>query len=370
MLDIDVKKEYTAIDIDVNICLRSFELMLQFSCSLDRVTTMPTIYDVATKAGVSPKTVSRVINNHPNVRAETRERVLAAITSLDFQPNVMAKGLRASSSNLIGFMTDEIATGPFAIDIIRGAQDASSEYGKTLLIVDTNGSSDIEKDVFAKMISWQVEGLIFATEYHRVFNPSADFHAVPSVLVDCYIVDRSLPSVVPDEVQGARAAMNILLRKGHRRIAFINGPERFPASWGRLQGYQEALAEYGIPFDPALVCRGDWWQESGYAHTKQLMRLTNPPTAIFCGNDWMAMGAYDALKEIGLVIPNDVAIVGFDNRDVIAAHMRPPLTTIALPYYEMGQWAVRYLIENAAVLPSPQPEQHTIECPVIERESA
>lgn len=331
---------------------------------------MPTIYDVAAKAGVSPKTVSRVINNEPNVRAETRERVLEAIKLLDYQLNVMAKGLRASTSNLIGFVTDDIATGPFAIDIIRGAQDASFEYGKTLLIIDTNGSSEIENDVFSKMISWQVEGVIFATEYHRIIRPAVDYSAIPSVLVNCFIADRSLPSVVPDEVQGARSAMEILLRKGHRRIAFINGPERFPASWGRLQGYREALAEYEIPYDPALVCRGDWWQESGYAYTKDLMQLADPPTAIFCGNDWMAMGAYDALKELRLVIPDDIAVVGFDNRDVIAAHMRPPLTTIALPYYEMGQWAVQYLIDSAKRSPSPQPKQHTIECPVVERASA
>ena len=330
---------------------------------------MATIYDVAKAAGVSPKTVSRVLNDHPNIRPETRLKVDSAIEQLGYQLNVMAKGLRASKSNVLGFITDDIATTPFAVDIIRGAQDTAFAHGKTLLVIDTNGSSDIEKDVFDMMVSWQVEGLIFATEYHRAIETSVNYHALPTVLVDCYLANRSLPSVVPDEVQGAHLATETLLVKGHKRIGFINGPADYPASSGRLQGYQQALSEFGIRFDASLVREGDWWQESGYERTTDLMNLVNPPTALFCGNDWMAMGAYDALKEMNLKIPGDVAVIGFDNREVIAAHMRPQLTTIALPYYEMGQWAVNYLIQNTDGASALLPIQKLLMCPLIERQS-
>lgn len=330
---------------------------------------LSTIKEVAKLAGVSLITASRVINDQPNVRPEMREKVLRAIKVLDYRPNAMARGLRVSSSDLLGFVTDNIATTPFAVDIIRGAQDIAEANGKTLLVIDTKGNTATEHTVFERMIGWQVEGVIFATEYHRVVSPYPDLHTFPSVLVDCYAADRSLPSVVPDEVQGAYLATETLLQHGHRRIGFINGPSAFPASTGRLQGYKQALAAYNVRFDKRLVRSGNWWQESGYAHTLTLMELADPPTALFCGNDWMAMGAYDALKELGQSIPGDVAVVGFDNREVIAAHMRPPLTTVALPYYDMGRWAVEYLITQASHEGLSDPIQAKLQCPLIVRES-
>jgi LacI family transcriptional regulator len=329
---------------------------------------MPTIYDVAKAAGVSPKTVSRVLNDHPNLRPETRAKVHEAIELLGYRPNVMAQGLRAAKTNILGLITDDIATTPFAVDIIKGAQETAFANGKTLLVVDTNASSEAERDVFNMMVQWQIDGIIYATEYHRVLEPTVEFPNLPIVLVDCYTKDRGLPSVVPDEVQGAKLAVETLLCKGHERIGFINGPRHFPASHGRLEGYKLALAENNIEFGEDLICEGDWWQESGYQHTNTLMRLSNPPTALFCGNDWMAMGAYDALKEMNLSIPQDVAVIGFDNREVIAAHMRPPLTTIALPYYEMGQWAVNYLLRSDSDH-NPNPVQELLACPLIERQS-
>lgn len=330
---------------------------------------MATIYDVAKLAGVSPKTVSRVLNDHPNVTPQTRKSVEVAIQELGYQPNVMAQGLRASKSRVLGLITDDIATTPFAVDIIKGAQETAFIHDKTLLVVDTNNSPEVEQDVFDMMVGWQVDGIIFATEYHRVIEPVANLRALPSVLVDCFIADRSLPSVVPDEVQGAYLATDTLLKKGHQRIGFINGPASFPASSGRLDGYKQALADYGVLFDESLVLQGNWWQESGYQHTKYLMQRSIPPTAVFCGNDWMAMGAYDALNEMRLRIPEDIAVIGFDNREVIAAHMRPPLTTIALPYYEMGQWAVNYLIQNTDQSAPLDPVQMALTCQLIERQS-
>ncbi len=325
--------------------------------------------DVARLAGVSRTTASYVINNapHSNIPAETQQRVWDAVAQLGYRPNAIAQSLRGARSNMLGFISDDIATTPFAVDIIRGAQNAAHANGKTLLLMDTEGDAALEKDAFQRLSGWQVDGLIYAAAHHRCVHPVANLASIPTVLVDCFVEDRSLTSVVPDEVQGGRIATETLLDAGHRRIGFINGPPTFPASHGRRAGYAAALAAAQIAFDESLVRVGDWWQESGYQHATDLLSRPNPPTALFCANDWMAMGAYDAIKELGRAIPQDVAVVGFDNREVIAAHLRPALTTIALPYFEMGQWAVDYLL-NQAEKPE-KPVQATLECPLILRQS-
>ncbi len=237
-----------------------------------------------------------------------------------------------------------------------------------LLIVNTGSNLDIERAALEMMLERQVEGLIYATMYHHAVAPSA-LAPVPAVLLNCYVEDRSLPSVVPDEVQGGRTATEVLLRKGHRRVGFINDVGPMPASWGRLEGYKQALASYGMRFDPDLVRVGQPSNAAeGYRCALDLLRLPERPTALFCFNDSMAMGAYDAVKELGLAIPGDVAIVGFDNNELIAAQLHPPLTTMELPHYEMGQWAIRYLRDHAAGS-DPEPPQHLVACRLIERAS-
>ena len=190
-----------------------------------------------------------------------------------------------------------------------------------------------------------------------------------TVLVDCFCADRSLPSVVPNEIQGGRRATEVLLSKGHRRIGFINNIEPIPSTLGRLDGYKQALQAYAVSFDEELVCSYQCeTSDGGYQGALELLRLTEPPTAIFCFKDLVAMGAYDALRTKGLSIPSDVAVMGFDNQELIAAQLSPSLSTIQLPHYEMGKWAVEFLLEhNGEVLP---PVQHIVDCPYIERQSA
>jgi LacI family transcriptional regulator len=172
---------------------------------------------------------------------------------------------------------------------------------------------------------------------------------------------------VPDEVQGGLTATRVLIDAGHTRIGFINGPAEFsPASSGRLAGYRQALKRAKIRFDGSLVREGDWWQESAALHTSDLLSRPKPPTAIFCANDWMAMGAYDAIREAGMRIPEDVAVIGFDNRIEIADHMRPRLTTVALPYTEMGARAVEVLLDAQLVAAA---ATERIACPLIRRSS-
>jgi LacI family transcriptional regulator len=330
----------------------------------------PSMYDVARLAGVSQTTVSFVVNDvaNANIPQETRDRIWAAVEELGWRPNAMARGLRLQRSQMVGLISDEIATSSHAGKIIQGAQDAAWASTKMLLVINTANNAEIERAALDMMLERQVEGLIYATMYHREVMPPPALAHVPSVLLNCFVADGRLPSVVPDERQGGQIATETLLRCGHRRIGLINEIGPLPAMFGRLEGYKQALAAAGIPFDPALVRSGVVVAEEGYRCALELLQLPERPTALFCYNDSMAMGAYDAIRQLGLAIPDDVAIVGFDNLELIAAQLRPALTTVELPHYAMGQWAVQYLLEHADAEPH-SPQHHTIACRLVERAS-
>jgi LacI family transcriptional regulator len=330
----------------------------------------PTIGDVARLAGVSPTTVSFVLNDvaGSGISEATKERVRASARELRYRPNATARLLRTDRSHAIGFVTDEIASTPFAGDVVEGAQEAAWEAGKILMIVNTGENRRIEGAAVGMMLERRVEGIIYASMYHRAVKPPADSREVPTVLLNCYSEVGSWPSVVPDEVSGGRTATEVLLDKGHERVGFINLDPKLPAANGRLQGYRQALEARGLPFDDSLVTNGDGTASSGYCLAAELMLTPNPPTALFCGTDQTAMGAYEALKERGLRIPEDVAVVGFDNQELIAAHLRPALSTVALPHYAMGRWAVNHLIDQAE-RDNTTPVRHVIDCSYIERES-
>lgn len=331
----------------------------------------PTMKDVGNLARVSQTTVSFVINNQSNagISAETQKRVWEAVATLGYRPNAMARGLRRQRTHTIGFITDEIAITPYAGLIVEGAQDAAWESEKILLLVNTKGDPKIEQTTIEMLLERQVEGIIYATMFHRPVNPPNALREVPTVLLDCYSEDRSFPSVVPQETQGGKAAIQHFIQKGHRRIGFINHPHPIPATKGRLLGYQTALEEGGLVFDAELVIADRSEAKGGYDGTMKLMGLSEPPTAIFCFNDRTAMGAYDALHSLGLHIPGDVAVIGFDNQEIIAASLYPPLTTVELPHYKMGVWAINHLNDLLGGAEFETPIQHQIECPLIERQS-
>jgi LacI family transcriptional regulator len=330
----------------------------------------PTIGDVARLAGVSPTTVSFVLNDvaGSGISEATKERVRASARKLRYRPNATARLLRTDRSHAIGFVTGEIASTPFAGDVVEGAQEAAWEAGKILMIVNTGENRGIEEAAVGMMLERRVEGIIHASMYHRAVEPPADSREVPTVLLNCYSEDGLWASVVPDEVSGGHRATEVLLGKGHERVGFINLDPILPAANGRLRGYKQALGARELPFDDSLVTNGDGTASSGYRLAAELTRMPNPPTALFCGTDQTAMGAYEALKERGLRIPEDVAVVGFDNQELIAAHLRPALSTVALPHYAMGRWAVNHLIDQAEC-DNTTPVRHVIDCPYVERES-
>jgi LacI family transcriptional regulator len=336
----------------------------------------PNIEEIARQAGVSRGTVSRVLNEHPAVSDETRQKVLDVIQQLNYLPSFSARHMRTNSSNLVGFglITDEVITTPYAVDMISGAQETLWSQGKVMLVVNAGYGTSLTEASLEALLERRVEGIIYATMYHREVELSPRMSQVPIILANCYAADRAYPSVVPDEFSGGYSATKLLLSKGHRRIAFINlgaPPNRLPpipAATGRLEGYQQALAAYDVPFDETLLRYNNQTPQNNYDLTLELMRLPDQPTAIFCGNDRTAMGVYGALSKLGLRIPKDVAVVGFDNQIGIADGLWPPLTTVQLPHFEMGEWAVKYLM--SAHEASAEPIQYKIDCPLVERESA
>ncbi|WP_238625440.1 LacI family DNA-binding transcriptional regulator [Aggregatilinea lenta] len=334
---------------------------------------MATIKEVAKHAGVSIRTVSRVLNDSPHVATATRERVLRVIEEFDFRPNAAARYMRTGQSQLIGFLTDEVAQNVFSYDLIIGAQQAAWEHEKLLFLLNTGNDPHVETQAINIMRDHQVEGIIYATMYHREIKRSQFPEDIPAILVNCFADDRSLPSIVPDEIRGGRLATETLLEHGHRRVGFVNVAAREPAPLGRLEGYRQALSNYGIPFDEALVRfieePFEGLATSTYECVLSLLQMSNPPTGIFCFNDMMALGAYDAVRKSGLRIPEDVAIVGFDNVEILAAQIHPPLTTIELPNFEMGQLAIQMLLGEVDITQDGQPVQHMIECPLIARQS-
>jgi LacI family transcriptional regulator len=329
------------------------------------------LQDVAAKAGVSTTTVSHVLNDVPGKRItpETRERVRLAAQELAYAPNTAARSLRTQRSHLIALVSDEIATTPFAVQIIRGAQEMASKHGWLLIVVNTGIDAQLEATEIEALRQRQVDGFLYARMFNGDVSVPAALAGAPTVLLDATSQDTSLSSVVPDEFEGGRTATKVLIEHGHTRIGFINNSDDIPAAAGRLAGYAAALDEAGIPFDPDCVVRDTTLiADLGLHGPRTLMALPDRPTGIFCFNDQVAVKTYYAAAELGLRIPDDLSIVGFDNLELIADGLRPGLTTVALPHYEMGAWAVQTLIRQ--IDDGDQPvEQALMTCPLVERGS-
>lgn len=330
----------------------------------------PTMMDVAAVAGVSQTTVSLVLNNAPGARlsTQTRARVRQAAEELGY---ALAGGGPSpqdrSGAGVIGFVADEISTDPWCAMELDAVREKAWERGLTVVAAVTQGNPALEAAVLAPMLRLPLTGLIYSTVLTRRIHPQPAFSRVPTVLVNCYVPDHSLASVVPGELAGGHAATLCLLRAGHRRIAHIHGQSWTDPSRDRLKGYRRALAEYDVAYDPALVRPGNWEPSAGHAGTLALLDLPEPPTAIFCASDMTALGCYQALQERGLRIPQDVSVVGYDDRE-IAQFMRPALTTVILPHAEMGTRAAETLIGNLLHARGRQP-QIEVECTLVARAS-
>jgi LacI family transcriptional regulator len=335
--------------------------------------TKTTLRDVAERSGFSTTTVSHVLNDAPGKRIPdaTRIRVQEAAAELSYRPNRVAQGLRLQRSNLLGFISDHVATSPHAGQVILGAQDAASEHGRMLMLMSSGDDAELEELEIRALLDRQVDGIIYATEYHRVLTPPAALAGAPTVLLDARSDGPAMTSVVPDEVGGALTAVLELTGHGHRRIGFLNNVDDIPATVLRLQGFQSGLRAARCRYSPGRVVSEESEARGGYRAALRLLSQPDRsrPTGLFCFNDRMAMGAYQAAADLGLSIPQDLSIIGFDNQELIADGLRPGLTTVALPHFAMGRWAVNALL---AMINNPdgQPAQETtLSCPLVRRAS-
>ena len=305
-----------------------------------------TIKDVAQRAGVSSATVSLVLNNvaDSRVSAATAERVRAAASELAYAPNLVARGLRRRRTNTIAVLSDEIATTPFASRMIGAIQDVAMRNGLLVFMVNTAGDPETERSAVAAFNQQQVDGFVYACLYHRVVDlpPGLGSNVV---VLDGRTRRPRFPAVVPDDRGGAQAAVTELLAHGHRRIGFVNDYSATVAADLRLKGYRDALREHGVRFDKRAVRNAEPGLEPS-AEAAVRLHEDAGVTALFCFNDRVAIGAYHGLRRHGLAVPRDVSVVGFDDQEFVADYADPPLTTVALPHYAMGQWAAEELIER------------------------
>ena len=329
----------------------------------------PTMMDVAALAGVSQATVSLVLNGNSGARfaESTRKKVHDAAETLGYRLTNRQQGVGAGDFKVISFIADEVATDPWMALAFEGAREKALEHNIYVSLTVAGSFRSAQDEVFSLHPASTLMGYIYGTILTRQVVPPEPLFEAHSVLLNCYDKDRRLPSIVPGDLAGGRAATERLITAGHRRIGLINGQDGIDTTRDRLKGYKQALASNDINFDPELARPGNWEPSSGYEETINLMSLPSPPDAIFCANDMMAVGCYEALKEMGKSIPDDVAVVGFDNRE-IAAFMHPALTTFVLPHHQMGGMAVEQLIDSAGGLKS-RHNQMKVECAMIERNS-
>jgi LacI family transcriptional regulator, galactose operon repressor len=332
------------------------------------------IKDVASLAGVSDRTVSRVASGDTRlIRPETRARVLQAIEQLGYVPNRAAQFIRTNRSMVVGLMTDVVATTPYATEIVRGVQDALEATAYQLLTVNTSAEPVKEARCWQIFREHGIDGVLYVTMFHRRLPEDTSFPKTPVVLVNCSAPGRpELPSIVPDDYRGAYDQVSHLIVAGHRKIAYVTLNPTILAAELRGKAFSDALAANGIALREDWVIPG----VEGYAFNdrfvafekvKQILAVSDRPTAIACGNDEIALQIYCAALELGLRVPADLSVIGFDDFRAVSNVIEPKLTTMALPYYEMGALAVKTLVGLLRGLPPP--EQVLFPCRLISRMS-
>jgi LacI family transcriptional regulator len=334
---------------------------------------MVTLRQVADKARVSVKTVSRVVNREAAVAQETRDAVMRVVDDLGYVPNAAARSMRTSVSNVIGLLTDVIVTTPYAFDIIGGAEAVLREDGRIMLIGNTGGIPEREAEYWRMFRGFKAAGAVYATMFHHAVNLDDREFGSPVVLVNCFQQGRKRASVLPDDLRGGETQAAHLIAMGHRRIGCVSLNPIIPAAKLRLEGIRATLRGAGLSLPAELVRPGvegalGAEQLVAYEAARTILVRKNRPTAIICGHDQMALQVLTAALELGLRIPEDLSIIGFDDQRLITEALRPGLTTVALPHLELGRTGSRLLLRvldgDAAI-----DERILVACPLIERGS-
>lgn len=318
-----------------------------------------TIIDVAEEAGVSYATVSRVVNNKPHVKPETRAKVLRAMTNLGYQANLQARSLAGGKSNVIGLLVVDLAT-QYIGEIIHGIDDVLAGNQYELMLYTTHRRKVKESTYVNMMARGLADGLLIVLprepEAYLQWLRQREF---PYVLIDQFGINESDLSVTATNNQGGYEATKHLIDLGHRRIGIITGWMDMISACHRLDGYRAALNDNNIPYDERLVYEGNFTRRCGFQGTNELLDSPQPPTAIFASNDDTAFGVADAALARNIKVPAELSVVGFDDIPMAASHI-PPLTTVRQPLEDMGQSATRMLLN---LIQNPEEAQASIVLP-------
>ncbi|RWR03405.1 transcriptional regulator [[Pantoea] beijingensis] len=304
--------------------------------------------DVARLAGVSTSTVSHVINNNRFVSEAVREKIIAAIHELNYAPSALARSLKINKTRTIGMLLTA-SSNPFFSEVVRGVENSCYERGYSLVLCNTEGDEDRMNRSLETLLQKRVDGLlIMCTESHL---PSIDilnrYPSIPSVMMDWAPFEGSSDIIQDNSLLGGELATSYLISRGYTRIACITGPQDKTPAQLRLDGYKKAMTTASLPVLPEYIVNGDFEFQGGYNAMNQLLALSQPPQAVFTSNDAMAVGVYHALYQAGLTIPQDIAVMGYDDIE-LARYMSPPLTTIHQPKDELGELAIDTLIYRLA----------------------
>lgn len=333
---------------------------------------MATIKEVAARAQVSVGTVSNVLSGKISVSSRLQRRVMAAIRQLDYHPNQVARSLKTKQTKLLGMLISDI-TNPFFPPVVRGAEDAVSRDGYLLIVFNTDDRIEREREILTVLRSRRVDGILMvvAPNAGDVSHLQSTVAAgIPIVCLDRIPRGIALDSVAVESAVGTRECVRHLVSMGHRRIAIINGPKELETAQERMRGYEEALREAGIAVDPRLVREGDFHMESGNRLARDLLSGDCQPTAIYVANGVMALGVLNALEDLGLRCPEDVALAMHDDLP-LAASFRPRLTAVAQDAYKIGFTGAELLLKRMrGELSDPKPRQIRLRPELKIRESS
>jgi len=303
-----------------------------------------TIKDIAKEADVSITTVSRVLNNKPDVGDDTRAKILKIIEKMNYNPNSVARGLVMQKTHTIGLIIPDISN-PFFPQIVRAVEDKAQELGYSVILFNTDNHLERERKAVELFKSKQIDGLIVSLSLgNEEILKNLKASNYPVVQIDRSVLDHIYPLVSIDNIKSAYQMVEYLIKKGHKKIAHLSGDLNTTTARERLSGYKKALKDYKIEIKKDYIIEGDYTQDSAYKATKKLLGLKSPPTAVFAANDLSAAGVYKALFEADLKIPADMAVAGHDDIN-LASLLKPELTTMRQPKYEMGERAVSVLLK-------------------------
>lgn len=327
-----------------------------------------TLKDIGKEVGVSATTVSRALNNKPDISYQVKQKIKEVAERLGYSPNALARSLKAKKTSSIGVLIADIAD-PFFAPIVKGIENTARQTGYSIILCDTGEEYEQEKLALQMMLEKRVDGLLITpcqTEYGDILELKRK--KVPFVLLGRHFDLIESDYVITDEIQGAFSATDYLIKKGHKKILFINGPNYISSAKERLVGYKRALQEHAVLFDKSLVKEGALKMEDGYRIMKETLSTGTKFTAVFAYCDFVVLGIMQALEEAKLKIPEDIAIVGYDDV-AFACFLQVPLTTVHIPKYELGKEAMK-LLKKKIDEEIQEPQAVILETKLVIRKSA